>query len=41
APPGCPNCGHPLQHATLAGYRITYCEHCKYKTQTLAGGPRR
>jgi chromosome partitioning protein len=39
--PGCPNCGHPLQHATLAGYRVTYCEHCKYKTQTLAGGPRR
>jgi chromosome partitioning protein len=37
----CPNCGHPLQHATLAGYRVTYCEHCKYKTQTLAGGPRR
>jgi chromosome partitioning protein len=40
-PNGCPNCGHPLQHATLAGYRVTYCEHCKYKTQTLAGGPRR
>ena len=37
----CPNCGHPLQHATLAGYRVTYCERCKYKTQTLAGGPRR
>jgi chromosome partitioning protein len=41
APPGCPNCGHPLQHATLAGYRVSYCERCKYKTQTLAGGPRR
>jgi chromosome partitioning protein len=41
APNGCPNCGHPLQHATLAGYRVTYCERCKYKTQTLAGGPRR
>jgi chromosome partitioning protein len=40
-PNGCPNCGHPLQHTTLAGYRVTYCEHCKYKTQTLAGGPRR
>jgi chromosome partitioning protein len=40
-PNGCPNCGHPLQHATLAGYRVTYCERCKYKTQTLAGGPRR
>jgi chromosome partitioning protein len=41
APPACPNCGHVLQHATLAGYRVSYCEHCKYKTQTLAGGPRR
>jgi chromosome partitioning protein len=41
SPNGCPNCGYPLQHATLAGYRVTYCERCKYKTQTLAGGPRR
>jgi chromosome partitioning protein len=41
APPGCPNCGHPLQFATLAGYRIAFCENCKYKTQTLAQGPRR
>jgi chromosome partitioning protein len=40
-PNSCPNCGHPLQHATLAGYRVTYCERCKYKTQILAGGPRR
>lgn len=40
-PPGCPNCGHPLQFATLAGYRVAYCENCKYKTQTLAQGPRR
>ncbi|HEX5690157.1 MAG TPA: AAA family ATPase [Roseiflexaceae bacterium] len=40
-PNACPNCGHPLQHATLAGYRVTYCDNCKYKTQTLAGGPRR
>jgi chromosome partitioning protein len=37
----CPNCGHALQYATLAGYRVTYCENCKYKSQTLAGGPRR
>ena len=41
ASPACPNCGHGLQHATLAGYRVSYCDHCKYKTQTLAGGPRR
>jgi chromosome partitioning protein len=40
-PPACPNCGQPLQHATLAGYRVTYCDNCKYKTQTLAQGPRR
>jgi chromosome partitioning protein len=38
---GCPHCGHPLQHATLAGYRVAYCEHCKYKSQTLAHSPRR
>lgn len=41
APPACPNCGRPLQHATLAGYRVAYCENCKYKTQTLAQGSRR
>jgi chromosome partitioning protein len=40
-PPGCPNCGHPLQFATLAGYRVAYCENCKYKNQTLVQGPRR
>jgi chromosome partitioning protein len=40
-PAGCPNCGHPLQFATLAGYRVAYCENCKYKNQTLAQGPRR
>jgi chromosome partitioning protein len=40
-PPACPNCGRPLQHATLAGYRVAYCDFCKYKTQTLAQGPRR
>lgn len=39
--PACPYCGRPLQHATLAGYRVAYCDHCKYKTQTLAQGPRR
>ncbi len=37
----CPYCGRPLQHATLAGYRVAYCDHCKYKSQTLAHGPRR
>ena len=38
---GCPYCGRPLQHTTLAGYRVAYCEHCQYKTQTLAQNPRR
>jgi len=32
----CPNCGRSLQHATLAGYRVSYCDHCRYKTQVLA-----
>jgi chromosome partitioning protein len=41
APQGCPYCGRPLQYATLAGYRVAYCDNCKYKTQTLAQGPRR
>jgi chromosome partitioning protein len=40
-PQRCPNCDHPLQFATLAGYRVAFCENCKYKTQTLAQGPRR
>jgi chromosome partitioning protein len=38
---GCPYCGRPLQYATLAGYRVAYCDNCKYKTQTLAQGTRR
>jgi chromosome partitioning protein len=40
-PQACPNCGHPLEFATLAGYRVAFCENCKYKTQTLVQGPRR
>ncbi|HWQ15800.1 MAG TPA: AAA family ATPase [Roseiflexaceae bacterium] len=40
-PDHCPNCGRPLKLATLAGYRVAYCDHCRYKAQTLAGGPRR
>lgn len=34
-PNGCPNCGRPLSFATLAGYRVAFCDHCKYKSQTL------
>nr|PZN22514.1 MAG: cobyrinic acid a,c-diamide synthase [Chloroflexota bacterium] len=40
-PDHCPNCGRELRYATLAGYRVAYCDHCRYKAQTLAGGPRR
>jgi len=36
----CPNCGHPLQRTTVAGYRVTYCDHCKYRHQDLASGGR-
>ncbi|WP_298818743.1 AAA family ATPase [Chloroflexus sp.] len=31
----CPNCGHALQRATVAGYRITYCLNCRYRRQEL------
>lgn len=31
----CPYCGRPLQRATLAGYRVAFCNHCKYKQQDL------
>ncbi|WP_129630332.1 ParA family protein [Candidatus Oscillochloris fontis] len=37
----CPNCGRPLQRANVAGYRILYCDHCKYRRQELAAGDRR
>ncbi len=31
----CPHCGQPLQRATVAGYRITYCTNCRYRHQEL------
>jgi chromosome partitioning protein len=37
----CPHCGHTLQRTTVAGYRVAYCDHCKYKHQELASGMRR
>lgn len=40
-PTSCPNCGRPLKSATLAGYRVAYCDHCQFKAQTLASGARR
>ncbi|GIV89026.1 MAG: cobyrinic acid a,c-diamide synthase [Chloroflexus sp.] len=34
----CPNCGHALRRANVAGYRITYCTHCRYRQQELITG---
>lgn len=31
----CPNCGGDLQRATVAGYRVAYCGHCRYRRQEL------
>ncbi|NTU86403.1 MAG: AAA family ATPase [Chloroflexales bacterium] len=37
----CPNCGGTLQRATVAGYRVAYCDHCRYRRQELVSGIRR
>ncbi|MBM7844067.1 AAA family ATPase [Herpetosiphon giganteus] len=37
----CPHCGRPLEQVMLAGYRVYFCDHCKYKRQELASGVRR
>ena len=37
----CPYCDEPLKRATVAGYRVEYCERCKYKSQRLAREPMR
>lgn len=37
----CPHCGKGLQRATVAGYRVTYCNQCHYRKQELASGSRR
>jgi chromosome partitioning protein len=36
----CPYCGRPLQRATVAGYRVAFCDHCKYKQQELVANSR-
>lgn len=36
----CPHCGRLLRRATLAGYRVIFCDHCKYKQQQLLPGAR-
>lgn len=35
-PRTCPHCGTLLKRTTLAGYRVVYCDNCKYKQQALA-----
>ena len=40
-PDHCPNCGRSLKYTTVAGYRVAYCENCRYKAQTLISVPRR
>jgi chromosome partitioning protein len=37
----CPHCGQLLRRATVAGYRVAYCDNCKYKQQELVSGVRR
>ncbi len=34
-PETCPNCGRPLNRTTLAGYRVVYCNHCRFKQQGM------
>jgi chromosome partitioning protein len=36
----CPHCGRPLQRATVAGYRVAYCDHCRYRQQDLVSARR-
>ncbi len=37
----CPNCGGPLRRATVAGYRVAFCDHCRYRRQELISGSHR
>lgn len=37
----CPQCGATLHRATVAGYRVAYCDRCRYRRQELAGGTAR
>lgn len=32
----CPNCGNTLSRTTVAGYRVAFCDHCRYRRQELA-----
>jgi chromosome partitioning protein len=36
----CPHCGHLLRRTTVAGYRVAFCDHCKYKQQELVSRSR-
>jgi chromosome partitioning protein len=37
----CPQCGSTLHRVTVAGYRVAYCDKCRYRRQELAGGAAR
>jgi chromosome partitioning protein len=37
----CPYCGHALRRSTVAGYRVAYCDNCRYSQQELAVEGRR
>lgn len=36
-PATCPQCGHSLRRTTIAGYRLAYCDNCKFHQQELVG----
>ena len=36
----CPNCGHTINHAVLAGYNVAYCNNCHWTSQKLVREPR-
>ncbi len=40
-PNTCPNCGRPLNRTVLAGYRVVYCNHCRFKQQAHLDHSRR
>jgi chromosome partitioning protein len=37
----CPHCGHMLRRSIIAGYRVAYCDNCRYTQQELSVEGRR